>query len=98
MKCGNCEAKFSTDEAVPVYGTSQHGSRGQVTAHECPGCGETLSTRFTREQNINRCGHNATVDGHSPEGYRETCSECGAVWDAQGTRVDTKEAWAIPSD
>jgi len=82
------------DEAVPIHGTNRYANKGQIIAHECPMCGERLSTRFTREQNISRCGHSARVDNtHGGE----TCSECGAMFDVRGKRIGIKEAWAIPA-
>lgn len=95
MNCPDCGGEFNEDEAVPVHGTNKYSNKGAVIAHECPLCGFELSVRFTRERNIEKCGHNATVD--NADGG-QTCSECGAIFDINWTRVGIKGAWAIPND
>ena len=97
MECGNCSMVFNSDEAVRVHGTNRFSNKGRVIAHECPGCGEELSKRFTRERNIESCAHNATSDEYIRSDYQKTCQECGAMWDEHGRRVGIKEAWAIPA-
>lgn len=95
MNCPDCGCEFSEDEAVPVHGVNGHGNSGKLIAHECPACGRRLSTRFTRNKNIENCPHNATVDNQYDG---ETCSQCGCIFDLNWQKVGIKGAWAIPND
>lgn len=94
MKCGNCGSEFDLDEAVEIGGTNRYSNESVVIAHECPGCGESLSKEFTRRQNAEKCGCSATVDISRQEGGGEVCSECGRVQRSNG---EIKAKWAIPA-
>lgn len=84
MKCGNCETEFTDKDAIGVppadcqvinsHEYNEH--RTQYIAHECPGCGAILSTRFTREQNYQSCACSAKgSDGNGGE----VCYDCGHI-------------------
>lgn len=98
MECGNCGTKFSQDELVEIRGTNRYSNKQVVIAHECPGCGDSMSKQFTREQNTEQCGCSARIDV-TDDRNAEVCTECGLVH-SYGTGSSTggiEDEYAIPA-